>query len=539
MTPRSRVGFSIVLLIVTSLILAACGGAPAANEPAAATSVAAAPTTAPAATEAAPAATEAAPAATEAVTEAAPAATEATTAATAAEATTAATEATAATAEATTTTGAETATAEAAGAAAAATPKPTSPPPTLTPAPNAVTLEYWDMAWGFKDVLQNTVTDFNKQNPGIYVKFTELQWGDYTQKILGAVAAGTPPDVSGGDSGMPFNMDAQGQALPLDDLYTKWKEDGRFDDLTKWGQEKWNYNGHYVGVSWQIDPRAIYYRKSMFEKAGIKPPTTHDELYTAAKKLTDKSKEQYGLCFPGKQGSYDPDQFYMTLVFQNGGGIADAQGNPTFDTPEQLAALKFEKQLATDVAPPGTASYTFAETSQLYEQGKCAMIFEGGWFIGQLKSEAPQVFQDSGMLEPLKGQGSKATQRIVGFYNPWLIYKQSKHPEEAKKFVDFMMKKDTLRKIYASVAGKGSVYKSLRNDPLYQVDPLTKEMAAQVEKYAVDYWYPNNKAAVGIGSMGTSISDIIVNPVLAGARQPEDALKDAQTQIGQIFEKKQ
>ncbi len=535
----------IVLLIFASFILAGCGGSPA--TPAASTAQPAAEATAAApaapATTAAEAATTAAPA--EAVTTTTTAAS-AETAGTAEAGTTTsaatsevATSAATATAAATAESGAG-ATATTEGAAmAAATPQPTAPPPTLTPAPGAVTLEYWDMAWGFKQVLQDRVTEFNKANPGIYVKFTELQWGDYTQKLLGAISAGSPPDVSGGDSGLPFNFDAQGQALPLDELYTKFKGDGRFEDLTKWGQDKWNYNGHYVGVSWQIDPRAIFYRKDLFQQAGIQPPTTHDELLAAAKKLNDPSKGVSGICIPGKQGSYDTDQFYMTLVFQNGGGLADPQGKPTFDTPEQLTALKFEKELASAAAPKGTPSYTFAEIGRFFEQNKCAMVFEGGWYVDQLSHDVPKMVNNVGILPPLKGQGAKATQHIVGFYNPWMVYKQSKHPAEAMKFVDFMMQKDTLKTIYESPGvGKGSVYKSLRQDPVYQKNALTKELASQVEQYAIDYWYPNNAAAVGIGSIGTGITDLIVNPVLTGSRAPEDALKDAQTQLGPIFEKK-
>jgi ABC-type glycerol-3-phosphate transport system substrate-binding protein len=401
-------------------------------------------------------------------------------------------------------------------------------------------LEYWEMDWGLTDALQQVVNDFNTQNPDIYVKMTQLSWGDYTQKFLGALAAGTPPDISGGDGGMPFNFDAQGQILPLDDLYQKWKQEGRFDDMTPWAQEKFNYNGHYVGVGWQIDARAIFYRKDWFEQAGIKPPTTHDELLAAAKQLTDTSKEQYGICVPGKQGSYDTDQFYMTLVFQNGGTLSDEQGNPTFNSPEHLQALKFEKELVDTAAPPGTASYDMGQIDQMYQQDKCAMVFEpmGYASLWRLQSQAPELYQKTGVLPVLKGQGPKATQRIVGFYNPWMIYKQSKHPEEAMKFLDFMMQKENLLKVYSISGGAhGSVYKSLQQDPLYQKEEMTKELAQQVAQYSVDYWYPNNQAAVGIATIGTGIADLIVNPVLAGAREPEDALEDAQTQLSPLFEK--
>ena len=62
-------------------------------------------------------------------------------------------------------------------------------------------------------------------------------------------------------------------------------------------------------------------------------------------------------------------------------------------------------------------------------------------------------------------------------------------------------------------------------------------MAKQTVENCVDYWYPNNDAAVGIGAMGTSLTDIVVNPVITGKRSPEDALKDAQQQLEPLFQR--
>ena len=56
-------------------------------------------------------------------------------------------------------------------------------------------------------------------------------------------------------------------------------------------------------------------------------------------------------------------------------------------------------------------------------------------------------------------------------------------------------------------------------------------------QHGIDYWYPNNEAAVGIATLGTGIADYIVNPVLTGSRSPQDALKDAQTKLGPLFQK--
>jgi ABC-type glycerol-3-phosphate transport system substrate-binding protein len=403
-----------------------------------------------------------------------------------------------------------------------------------------VTLQYWEMNWGDQVIgaLEELVAEFNASNPDIQVEMTTLNWGDYVQKMLSAVAAGNPPDVTGGDSGLPFNFYAQGEAMVLDQLYDDWKNDGSFEQLTQWGQDKWNFDGHYVGVTWQIDARAIYYRTDIFEEAGLDLPTTHDELLEVAAALTDRDAETYGICIPGKAGSYDTDQFYMTLVFQNGGGVADSEGNPTFETEEHQLALRFEKELADAAAPEGTPSYTFAEISRLYMQGQCAMIFNGGWFIQQLKQQAPDIFEVTDILPPLTGQGANAVQRIVGFYNPWMIFKQTDHPEEVMTFLKFMADPENLKRVYgADLGSKFSPYASLQDDPIWEGEPLAAKLNQQVNEFSVDYWYPNNSAAIGIGSMGTGIADFIVNPVLANARTPEDALADGQAKLSPLFRK--
>ncbi|HWQ14912.1 MAG TPA: sugar ABC transporter substrate-binding protein [Roseiflexaceae bacterium] len=425
--------------------------------------------------------------------------------------------------------------------AEAPTPEGPQAMPTGVPGPNAVVLNYWDMQWGgteFMNRLQDNVTEFNKEHPEIFVNFQQLSWGDYQQKLLSAVQAGNPPDISGGDSGIPFYMHAQGETLEIDDLFREWETDGTFDDMVPWAYEKWNYEGKRLGITWQFDGRAIFYRKDLFEQAGIEPPTNWDELMAAAKKLHNPEQGIIGIAVPGKQGSYDTDQFYMTFVFQAGGNLADPQGRPTFDTPEQLKALEFARDLAKCCAAEATPAWTFTEVLQAFQQGKAAMAFGGGWFIGATKRDAPEIYKNMGILPVLEGPGGPEARHMVAFANPWMIYKQTKHPEEAKIFLRWMMRKENLLKLYASdPGGKWPVYRSMLEDPTFADDPLVHEFAQQIVDHGVDYWYPNNNGAVGIGSLGTSIADIIVNPVLSGQREPAEVLRDAQEKLAPLFEK--
>ncbi len=416
-----------------------------------------------------------------------------------------------------------------------------TPEPTVAPAEGAVRLNYWDMQWGspvFMAALQNNVTEFNRTHPEIHVSFTQLSWADYMQKILSAVQAGNPPDVSGGDSGIAFNMAAQDQALDISDLYAEWEADGTLADMTDWAHQKWDWNGMRPGVTWQFDSRAIFYRKDLLEQAGLAVPTTWDEWLAAAKAMHKPDEGIAGIAIPGKQGTYDTDQFFMTLALQAGGGLADEQGNLTIDSPENLAALEFEKQLVECCTARGTASWSFTEVLRSFQQGQAAMAFGGGWFIAALQQDAPEIFEQTGILPVLLGPGGPEAQHIVSFANPWMIYKQTEHPEEAKTFLRWMMRPENLRKLYESEPGaKWPVYKSLLEAPVYQQNELIQTLAQQTVENGVDYWYPNNAAAVGIGSVGTALSDIIVNPVVSGNREPAEALADAQEQLAPLFQR--
>jgi ABC-type glycerol-3-phosphate transport system substrate-binding protein len=174
------------------------------------------------------------------------------------------------------------------------------------------------------------------------------------------------------------------------------------------------------------------------------------------------------------------------------------------------------------------------------------MAFGGGWFIADLVTSASKtgsaatlarnILKNSGVLPVLLGPGGKKAQHSVAFANPWMIFKQTQHPKEAKIFLDWLMSKKTLSRIYAAApGGVWPVYKSVVKTRAFTANPLVKAVAEQETKRGVDYWYPYNKGAIGVAGLGTGIADYIVNPVLTGARTPQDALKDAQTKLSPLF----
>ena len=92
-----------------------------------------------------------------------------------------------------------------------------------------------------------------------------------------------------------------------------------------------------------------------------------------ADKLTDQSKEQYGICLRGKPGWGENMALCHTLVNTYGGRWFDMDWKPQIDTDPWKKAITFYVDLLKDDGPPGATSNGFNENPALFASGHCAM----------------------------------------------------------------------------------------------------------------------------------------------------------------------
>lgn len=346
---RSRLSaLSLFAMLMLSLILAACGGTPAA-----------APTAAPAA---------------EAPT-AAPAA-EAPTAAPAAEAPTAAP-------------------AEAPTAAEAAT---------AAPAADATTITYFTFSAApdhLKD-LDAMIAAFKAENPGIDVKVETAPYADYFTKLQTLVAGGTAPDVfelnyenfvSYASKGVLADMTAMAAA-----------ESGFADKFYPKAYQAFSRDGKQYGLPQSFSDVVLFYNKDLFDAAGVGYPTaewTWKEELEAAQKLTSADK--------GVWGDYAPIQFFefYKTAAQSGCGVFGADGKSvTINEKGCVDSLtwmvdKINKYKVT----PTDADMAGVSDGDLFKQGKIAMLRTGIWMFSAFK-DAP--FKWDIALEPGNTQKAHA-----------------------------------------------------------------------------------------------------------------------------------
>ncbi|MGV9270815.1 ABC transporter substrate-binding protein [Kitasatospora sp. NPDC003701] len=170
-----------------------------------------------------------------------------------------------------------------------------------------VTLTFWGWAKGTKEV----VAAFNASHPNIRITFEEIPAGNAGgyAKLSNAVKAGNAPDVFNVEYPQLPDFVSQGAVQDIGKLVgadLKAKYLPQATELTSLGGRTW-------ALPLDAAPQAFYYRKDLFEKAGITPPKTWDEFRTTALKLkTAQPDARIATFFPD-----DPTTF-EAMAWQSG-----------------------------------------------------------------------------------------------------------------------------------------------------------------------------------------------------------------------------
>jgi multiple sugar transport system substrate-binding protein len=129
----------------------------------------------------------------------------------------------------------------------------------------------------------------------------------------------------------------------------------------------------YVGNS-----QLFFYRQDLFEKHHLKEPATWDDVLSAAKTISENETtgapggaKIYGYVMRAAQGNAAVADF-MPIFWRFGGEMFDSSGQPTVNSPEGIAALKFMMELGK-YSPPGYASFNADEVGAHLLQGTAAM----------------------------------------------------------------------------------------------------------------------------------------------------------------------
>src|SRR5215472_1164419 len=210
----------------------------------------------------------------------------------------------------------------------------TSAPPTLSKdTKGSLTIWGWSASL---DALKLVDGEFSAAYPNITLTYVAKPPPDTYRNIQLAIAAGSgAPDVS----------------VIEDSHVSQYVQLGALADVTDWVKPyvskivpyKWTWiqkSGRYYAMPWDPGPVAVFYRRDVFQKAGVDPASiqTLEDFYQAARTIKDKT----GSLMWQQSKARNDGRLLETLLWQQGTGYLDAKGNVVLDKdPKVLQTLEF------------------------------------------------------------------------------------------------------------------------------------------------------------------------------------------------------
>jgi multiple sugar transport system substrate-binding protein len=253
------------------------------------------------------------------------------------------------------------------------------------------------------------------------------------------------------------------------------------DDFTK--GTRFVLNGDDWAIPYQFNSFGLYYRKDLFQKAGLKdPPTTYEDVLGAAQTLNGKDGilGMIALVSPsGGQGLISLSPF----VYQSGWDYFSRDGKLTFGQPEVLEGIK----RAANVLQYSSTSFFnagYQDVSNAWTTGRAAMVLQYGGALAVATDQAnPKVSDVTGIIGP--PAGSFMTGQLCAT-NPqvYVLYAKAKYPDEAKQWIQFITTGD--RALEFALTRPGHLLSALKTVQKQQADPSNAMVAgnAYMKKHA-------------------------------------------------------
>jgi multiple sugar transport system substrate-binding protein len=339
--------------------------------------------------------------------------------------------------------------------------------------------------------LAGQIERFEKSNSGIKVTAEVLPWPQVASQVVQATAAGRTPDVAiilGWD--LP-NLVAAGSLAPLDVFTAQWSEEQRKDFLLSWDSTVWN--GHKFAIPYEYRAPVLWYRQDLLDKIGASVPKSIDELVATGKKLSALPNTQgmvIGLSRAAQASAFA--EWFLVMLKAGGAELVNDQGEPTFNGPAGVQALKIVKRLVDGGAmPKAVVGYTYEDVFQGVKAGTIAMTVLGSHRVKTAREEGNL----GDRLRTAPVPGLKSDQPAPAHVNGWnlVIGKDSKNKEAAWKFIDFMSSPET-QVITARTTGELPTRKSPYKDSFF-TDAGASEVRMwkeYMERYGFSPRYPQN-----------------------------------------------
>jgi multiple sugar transport system substrate-binding protein len=282
------------------------------------------------------------------------------------------------------------------------------------------------------DIVQDMLGQFNQQYPDINIQIEALPYDQMRDKIVSSFMAPEPTyDLIIVDNPWMYDFATSDFLEPLDERIDAAGDNYNYEDFAEPVRQIAEVDGQTYGIPFYNYGLGLIYRQDLFEQAGLKPPTTLDELQSAAQQLQQQGSA--GIAMQPQRG-YKIFEEWGNWLFAAGGQIQNQNGQIVLDSPEAREALSKYIDTYECCAPPNSLNWSFDPALRSISSGNSAMMMSYNWMLPTLNDPDGPAGDLAGKFGLAEVPGGEA---VLGAWY-WSIPANSANKEAAWTFVQWI-----------------------------------------------------------------------------------------------------
>ncbi|MBB6119945.1 ABC transporter substrate-binding protein [Nocardiopsis algeriensis] len=383
--------------------------------------------------------------------------------------------------------------------------------------------------WGADDrhsTLQQVIDIFEAQNPDIQVVADYTDWGSYWDRLATSTAAGDAPDImmqeerylrEYGDRGALADLQEFEGVLDL----------SKVDPLVA---ESGNLDGQTFGIASGVNAYTVLADPEAFEAAGVEMPDdstwTWDDYAEIAAQITEASDGE----IVGAQSMAYNETGFQIFARQHGENLYNEDGTLGFSEETLTEWFTITQDLLESGGQPGASQSVEIEAGG---PDQSVLSTNQGAMAHFWTNQLGGITESSGReIELLRYPGETEHERTGMFFKPAMFYSvsaESEHPEEAARFVDFMLNSNEAAELILSDLGLPANI-DVRAQILSSLPPADERSAVFLSEIEGDIVDGNPPPPIGAGQV-VEITKRVTDELSFGNLTPQEAAQQFMSEV--------
>jgi ABC-type glycerol-3-phosphate transport system substrate-binding protein len=372
------------------------------------------------------------------------------------------------------------------------------------------------------EALRDVVGAFEAADPASKVKTNIVEWDQIVPSLIRAAQAGGTPDIAMVYSPNMPALIASGALMPLDSCFAKIWSDVDRKDVVLLSSAKGS-DGAIYGVPYELRVFGFYYRADLLEKAGLKAPTSLDELLSTAQKAAGAGMTGLGMTFSSGGGSVEAIEWFVPMVIGAGAKVLNDDGSAAFNSPQLTDLLnRLRKAVQGDkVLPADVALSSTDDVAQLAQSGRAVFVAEGSQEASSFLETATEGVRWAFIPPPGLNAGTTSPAALNGWN--LVIPKAAKNPDGACQMIKSWTSVESQRN-QALKAGYLPVRASLASDAALQAPAIASvpTLLNYASTNPLNFTWPENTDLLN------EVLSTMIQQVITDKMSPADAIAAAE-----------